>query len=136
MPNSDCPCGSGQALVKCCQPLIEGAQEATSAEALMRSRYTAFCLKKLDYIVESTDPQTRFTIDLEATRQWAEAQFLKLQILNSREEGNKGVVEFKAHFKFGSGDEEVHHEIAKFRKQKGQWFFHDGRIVAPAKPEI
>ena len=44
-----CPCGSGKDLAKCCGPLIEGGP-APTAEALMRSRYTAFTLGNIDYV--------------------------------------------------------------------------------------
>lgn len=38
-----CPCGTGRTLRTCCGPLLDGAP-APTAEALMRSRYTAFAL--------------------------------------------------------------------------------------------
>ena len=42
-----CPCGSGTAYGACCGPLHDGAPAAT-AEALMRSRYTAFAVGDAD----------------------------------------------------------------------------------------
>ena len=38
----DCPCHSGLRYAACCGPLHEGAREADTPEALMRSRYAAF----------------------------------------------------------------------------------------------
>lgn len=112
----------------CCQPLHQGKIEAASAEQLMRSRYSAFCLKNIDYLIHSTDPQTRLKIDIEATREWAEkAHFIKLEILRSNQEGNKGMVEFKAYYEMPGEAQLVHHEFSKFRKQSGRWYFREGR---------
>ncbi len=99
----------------------------------MRSRYSAFAVKNLDYIFETTDPQARSDFDLPSTKEWAEqSRFVKLEVLNSTEDGNKGMVEFKAHFYDKENNLHIHHEHSKFRKQSGVWFFRDGRIVQPA----
>ena len=39
-PNQPCPCGSDRSFSTCCGPLLAGG-DAPTAEALMRSRYTA-----------------------------------------------------------------------------------------------
>jgi uncharacterized protein YchJ len=42
-------------------------------------------------------------------------------------------VEFKAYFQVGQEPPQIHHEIAKFRQQGGQWYFRDGKLInAPA----
>lgn len=131
----DCPCGSLKGLNQCCGPLIEGVVEAESPEALMRSRYTAFALKNIDYILETTDPQARFEFDMNANKDWADnAKFLKLEVLNTSFEGNKGMVEFKAHYQIGAEPVVIHHEVSKFRKQAGVWYFRDGKIIPT--PEV
>jgi len=43
LPVAACPCGSGTAYAACCEPMHQGAP-ALTAEALMRSRYSAFVL--------------------------------------------------------------------------------------------
>ena len=45
---SNCPCGSGLAYEACCGPIIAGAPAAT-AEALMRSRYSAYARHAYDH---------------------------------------------------------------------------------------
>ena len=101
----------------------------------MRSRYSAFCTKNLDYVVETTDPQARFDMDKESTAAWMNgATFSKLEVLASSAEGNKGSVEFKAYFKMNDGPEEIHHEFSKFRKHAGTWYFRDGRVMPPPEP--
>lgn len=99
----------------------------------MRSRYSAFCAKNLDYVMETTDPQARVEMDIESTRAWMnDAEFLKLEVLSSTNEGNKGNVEFKAYYRM-NGQDHVHHEFSKFRKHGGIWYFRDGRIVPAAE---
>jgi SEC-C motif-containing protein len=128
--STDCPCGSSKALASCCQPLLDG-EPASGPEQLMRSRFTAFVVKNLDYIMNTTDPQTLHDFDMEGTKAWAAtSEFFKLEILKASAEGNKGMVEFKAHFRTGD-KEQIHHEISKFRKQAGVWYFRDGKLVIP-----
>lgn len=125
-----CHCGSKLKFEECCQPLISGKKVAETPEALMRSRYSAFCVKDLDYIRKTTDPQAK--IDWQANREWAEqSEFTSLEILNTSVEGNKGTVEFKAVYTIKTEPEPViHHELSKFRKQAGVWYFRDGKTVA------
>ena len=101
----------------------------------MRSRYSAFCTKNLDYVVNTTDPQARPDMDRASTEQWMnDSVFTKLDVLRATDEGNKGTVEFKAYFKMNDNDE-VHHEISKFRKQAGTWYFRDGKVIPPPPPK-
>lgn len=128
---SKCYCQSEKDFSSCCEPLLKGEVNASGPEALMRSRYTAFCLKNIDYVMETTDPQARLDTDQNATLEWMNsAEFTRLEVLSSRDEGNKGVVEFKAYFKMNGADE-VHHELSKFRKQGGIWYFRDGKVFPP-----
>ncbi len=54
-PNAPCPCGRDAKLKRCCGRLHAGAP-APDAEALMRSRYSAYALGKVDYIIATTHP--------------------------------------------------------------------------------
>jgi len=61
MDNSNsisCPCGSLNNYSDCCGKYIN-SQKAPSAEALMRSRYTAYTLKNEIYLLNSWHPSTR-----------------------------------------------------------------------------
>ncbi|WP_375384517.1 YchJ family protein [uncultured Microbacterium sp.] len=53
-----CPCGSGVAFDGCCAPALRGSP-APTAEALMRSRYTAFVVGDTRYLADSWHPGTR-----------------------------------------------------------------------------
>jgi SEC-C motif-containing protein len=128
-----CPCGSTKKYSECCGLYHSGDEKAPTAEALMRSRYSAFVKNEMAYLRETTDPQTLHDIDEAANQEWADrAKFLKLEIIKSEEKGTKGLVEFKA---FYAVDEEeyIHHEISTFRKQAGEWFFKSGKVKEQAK---
>ena len=53
-----CPCGSGGTYAQCCEPFHDGAP-APTAQALMRSRYTAFVVGDEDYLFRTWHPRTR-----------------------------------------------------------------------------
>ena len=59
MPRSLCPCGSALATEACCLPILRDHARAASAEALMRSRYTAFVLRDEKHILASWQPKSR-----------------------------------------------------------------------------
>lgn len=125
-----CPCCSGKEFSGCCEPLLSGERAASTPEALMRSRYSAYAQRNFEYVLNTTDPQRRFDFDHEASKDWMEnSTFTGLEVLSSSEDGNKGIVEFKARFKRGEGAEEVHHELSRFRKQGGVWYFREGKVL-------
>ena len=64
-----CPCGSGKPFAICCEPIIGGAT-APSAEALMRSRYSAYVRGFWDYLHESWHPDTRPSKVSPTTTDW------------------------------------------------------------------
>lgn len=117
-----CPCGSDQKYESCCGILHTGAP-ASSALALMKSRYSAYAKGHLEYIKNTTDPQAQNPREFAAAKDWMQkAEFVKLEILFSEEHETKAIVEFKAHFKM-DGRNHVHHERSKFRKLKGLWYY-------------
>jgi hypothetical protein len=52
-----CPCGSRLLYKQCCQPYHDKKALPPTPEALMRSRYSAYSLNIVDYIVETTHPE-------------------------------------------------------------------------------
>ena len=129
-----CPCTSGAAFADCCEPVIERQRSAASAEELMRSRYSAYALAKIDWIVESQSPDGRQFLDRDATEAWSKrSTWHRLEVLNvdqGAKSDTEGVVEFKAYYTLG-GEDITHHEIASFRKEDGSWYFVDGIEVKP-----
>ncbi len=95
-----CPCGQGD-YQHCCQPLHVGQAHAETASQLMRSRYSAFALQQIDYIVQTTALGQQASLDVDAIADWSKSnQWLKLEVLNSNEklDKNHAQVEFKAHY--------------------------------------
>jgi SEC-C motif domain protein len=48
-----CPCTSGKTYGACCAPLHDGAREPQEGEELVRSRYAAFALGRIDYLLKT-----------------------------------------------------------------------------------
>ncbi len=128
---SQCPCGSGQSFESCCEVYISRKEAAPTAEALMRSRYSAYTAGEVQYIHDTHHPSTRQSLDLEEVKLWAgSSTWQGLQIKNvegGRENDQKGTVEFVASFDNDAGHHE-HHELSTFEKVDGKWFFRDGKV--------
>jgi SEC-C motif-containing protein len=129
-----CPCGSGLNYEGCCGPLIKGELAAETAEQLMRARYTAYTKVEMDYLLTTLHPHHRGDYDPKTTQAWAEkSQWHGLEILKTEKGGTDdtdGQVEFIAHFTQDEVRRE-HHEMADFRKDKGQWYFVNGKVMGP-----
>ena len=79
-----CPCGASLPYSECCEPFIRGIRPAPTAEALMRSRYTAYTRSEVDYIVRTTHPDQRKQDSETNIRQWAQKSVWHgLEILNT-----------------------------------------------------
>ncbi|MEO6116243.1 MAG: YchJ family metal-binding protein [Pseudolysinimonas sp.] len=126
-----CPCGSGADYSGCCEPLHLG-RPANTAEALMRSRYTAFALGWEAYLLASWHPSTRpatLDLDLADGRVWR-----KLQIVDTVAGGpddDTGVVEFRAAYRDADGTAGVLHERSRFSRVDGRWAYLDGVTSQP-----
>jgi SEC-C motif-containing protein len=138
-----CPCGSGRAYAECCEPYIAGKAQAPTAEALMRSRYTAYAEHAVDYIIGTCIRKDGSDIDVKQTRDWSEkSRWLGLKIISVEKGGTadtEGTVEFEASYEW-EGLKEIHHERARFKKQEGRWFYDEGDIqpktVVRAGPKV
>ena len=134
MSNELCPCGSGKTYDECCKPIIKGTAPAKTAEALMRSRYTAYVKHEIDHIInscETSDKENR--IYVEETRKWSEeSTWQGLKILRTekgKENDTEGVVEFTATYTTKKGIRDVHHETANFKKINGEWVYSSGYLT-------
>jgi SEC-C motif-containing protein len=127
-----CPCGSGLDYSGCCEPYITGKAKAPTAEALMRSRYTAYAEHEVDYIINTCIHRGKDDIDEKSTRDWSEqSNWLGLTILSAEKGGTDdtaGTVEFEAVYE-RDGMKQVHHERAAFKKENNEWFFEEGRVT-------
>ena len=51
--NDPCPCSSGKAYAACCAKLHDREREPKVGEELVRSRYSAFALGKIEYLYDT-----------------------------------------------------------------------------------
>lgn len=132
----NCPCGSGNDYMQCCRPYIQGTQDAPTAEALMRSRYSAYVASEIDYIYQTTHRSQRSKFNREESLAWArKADWKSLEILGTESGGpgdQSGTVEFVALYN-EKGKAVRHHEIAEFTKEDGRWYFVDGHAPKPVQ---
>ena len=143
-----CPCGAGPSAAECCARYFarpgdgDGAAAAgeapPSAEALMRSRYTAYALGNIDHILATHHPDATGEVDRKSTEKWSrEATWLGLEIVSAEGGGltdQTGEVEFIARYEVG-GAALQHHERAQFRRHEGRWYYWDGAMVK-ARPVV
>ena len=129
---SCCLCGSNLPYSQCCGLYHTGEKIPATAETLMRSRFTAYAMHNGEYLQKTWDATKRpAQIDFSKDT----AQWLRLEIIDVKKGGvqdEKGVVEFKAYYLL-DGEESVMHEISRFKKVAGRWFYLDGVVKSIAK---
>jgi SEC-C motif-containing protein len=124
---ANCTCGSNISFEKCCNPILNG-DLAPTAEALMRSRYSAFVHRKLDHVERTNAPEIAEDFNrAEAERLAEECDWHGLQILNVKETGDTAQVEFVIKFK-RDGHDMAQAELASFRRENGQWLYESGQL--------
>jgi len=126
-----CYCNSNKLFNECCKPIILGKQIAKTAEILMRSRYSAYVVANVNFLLNSHHPLTRPTSVRKSILKWTKSvHWLGLEIIakqNGLEKDSKGYVEFKASF-MNKGNVECIHENSYFVKNNNQWFYKSGTL--------
>lgn len=122
-----CPCGRlqqgrPQAFADCCGLYIGQPTPAPDAEALMRSRYSAFVRQDADYLLATWEAGQRpAQLDFEPGLQW-----LGLEVKDFRATGpDSAEVEFVARYRLGGRAVRLH-ERSRFVRQNGCWLYLDG----------
>lgn len=147
-----CPCGLSATLADCCGRYIHGDQLAPTAEALMRSRFTAYSLGQVDYLLSTLHPsQRRRGEKLQLRQSLAQTRWLHLQVLDTaagQPGDEQGEVEFVAVYglanpisgKFGLLGQKAEpqlaqmHERSRFVCEAGQWFYSNGDQLPDYQP--
>ena len=125
-PIGFCPCGSNKKFTDCCGRYMGGADHAPTAETLKRSRYTAYTMLREDYLLATWHPSTRpaalgLTGDV-ATR------WLGLEVKrHEQQQQDHAAVEFVARYKVNGRAHRLH-EISRFVRENGQWFYIAGDV--------
>lgn len=124
-----CPCFSKTTLDRCCGPFLSGAAAPDTAEKLMRSRFSAYALGKVDYLVETTAAAQRAELDREELAAYCKGiRCVGLKIV-ARERGGPpdldGTVKFHASLQV-NGKRHLHIELSRFVREDGVWRYVDG----------
>lgn len=125
-----CPCDSGLAYETCCGVLHQGGV-ADSAKALMRSRYSAFVLGDVDYVIRTTVPAQQGLLDKVSLQAWADTMtWTGLDIKSHIAKIGKrhAQVHFCASFIDKAGECGVHDELSAFVKIGERWYFLDPTV--------
>ena len=135
MPEAFCPCGRSDArgrpvpYADCCGPYLDHDTPAPDAEALMRSRYTAFVRGDADYLLASWHASQRpATLALEPHIRWLGLQVRAHRVLDE----THAEVEFVARSRVAGGRATRLHERSRFVRENVQggwrWFYLDGDL--------
>lgn len=125
---SPCPCNSGKNYSDCCHPFHAGAKAAPTAEALMRSRFSAYALQLSNYIFKTWQTNTRPS--KQSLKQLEPIAWKSLDIISTQQGSpfdQSGMVEFKAYYD-DNGLEQCLHETSRFSRENNQWVYIDGVI--------
>jgi SEC-C motif-containing protein len=122
-----CPCGSGRTYADCCGRWHAGALhlQAPDAQALMRSRYSATVLGRLDYLLATWHPATRpqRLEPLPADLRWLGLELRRHVVLDA----DHATVEFVARNRLAGRATRLH-ETSRFVREDGRWFYVDGDL--------
>ena len=118
-----CYCGNHLSFEECCLPYLEGKAKPITAESLMRSRFSAFSIANVDYLIATTHSSTRKNFSIKEILDWCENNhWTRLEVLNSTET----TVTFNAYYNDNHRLEQVHHEKSNFVFENVSWFYVDG----------
>ena len=124
-----CPCGQRSdrglaTLATCCGPRLSGEQPAPDADALMRSRYTAYVLGHADYLLATWHQRTRpATLELDPAAKW-----LGLEVKQRQQTGDdQAEVSFVARYRLAGRAVRLT-EHSRFVRENGLWYYVDGDV--------
>ena len=124
--NVQCPCASKRLYNQCCEPYHKKQSTPATAEALMRSRYSAYTLNLANYIYETWHPSTRPTL---SSLKNNNALWIKLIVNNAvaSKNNDEAFIDFNAFYQINDQLFNMH-EISHFLKIKNLWLYVDGKV--------
>ncbi len=124
-----CPCQSKKTYDACCRPYHDGKKAAESAAQLMRTRYAAYALAKVDYLMRTTEASERAKLDPQELAGYCRSvKCVSLKVVSSEAGGpedSEGLVTFHASLQV-NGKRHLHIEKSRFVREGGQWVYVDG----------
>ncbi|QDE41076.1 hypothetical protein FIV34_18630 [Luteibacter pinisoli] len=126
--DTTCPCGTGKPYSACCGPWHAGTP-APTAEALMRSRYSAYVMGLEAYLIATWHPSSR-PVSLDLSQQPSpKPTWLGLTVKrHENPTADTAVVEFVARLRYGGGSARKMHEVSRFVREDGRWYYIDGDV--------
>jgi SEC-C motif-containing protein len=126
-----CPCGQPEIYDACCGRYVDHPETpAPTAEALMRSRYSAYTRKNAVYLLATWHPDTR-PDQMDFSDEDGQVKWLGLDVIcvaAGQDGDQEGVVEFLARYKVGGRAQRLH-EVSRFVCQAGRWYYLDGDLL-------
>ena len=119
-----CPCGSTKPYADCCARYVEGNEAAPTAEALMRSRYTAYTRLREDYLLATWHASTRpsaLGLAEEVPTKWMDLKVKR----HEQVDADHAIVEFVARYKVHGRAHRLC-EVSRFVREAGRWFYVGG----------
>ena len=128
-----CACNSQKLFDACCGRFLNGSEKAKTPEQLMRSRYSAYALGNHgEYLLRTWFPATARGLTAETLSQRS-CDWLELEVIAKEQNGDQGLVEFKASFRDESGARQVMHEKSVFQRIGGRWLYVGGEVSSSAE---
>jgi SEC-C motif-containing protein len=121
-----CPCGSALTYDECCgvwHAGLDSGVHAPTPEALMRSRYSAYVAGLTDYLLATWHPSSA-----PGELELGPVKWLGLDVRRTEMEGDAGIVEFVARCRDSSGRAQRLHEVSRFVRMNGRWYYIDGHV--------
>lgn len=124
-----CPCTSSKTFDKCCEPYLKGAKQPLTPEQLMRSRFSAYAVGNVRYLVDTTAAEEREKLDAEELGRYCRSvKCISLKVLKAEQGGagdQTGTVLFHASLQI-NGKRMLHRELSRFIREDGRWMYVDG----------
>ena len=136
MQNKKCYCNSQKDYNECCFPYLSNTITPKRPEQLMRSRYSAFCTKNTNYLINTHHPSKREKNEIEILDKTInDTQWLNLKVLKKEKDKKKfniEYVEFAAFYQTHNGYGQLH-EKSKFIYENDRWYYFDGVLLEAIK---
>lgn len=129
MTKKNCPCGHPQSYAACCGRYIDGETPAPDANALMRSRYTAYVRHNSAYLLATWHASTRpeildFDDETHPQPKWLELSVKRFE----QQDADHATVEFIARHRIAGRGHRLH-ETSRFIRENGRWYYIDGDLA-------
>jgi len=125
--NEICWCGNEKRTTDCCEPYLAGELIPPTAEATMRSRYSAYVTLNRDYLLSTWHPQTRpKNIELDSSQRWLGLKVVRTEAGSASDA--QGTVQFVARYKVAGRGHRIE-ELSHFSRVDGRWLYLTGDIA-------